>query len=447
MDDNDHIKQLPNAALLEKSVLSCLLQRPDELMDEFDELGMAADDFYNPAHRQLFEHIRKTLAQGGDFDLVKFTQRAMENGIAAKMGGPEFITEIYCYSPNTYHFPQHCREIADRSLRRALITKASDIIGMAHDLNGDHDASVIADIAEKSILDARGSRDNESHTYTIKELLRRAVGRYEQAVTSGETDAFGYKTGFPTFDYMTGGLKAGNLYIIAARPSMGKTTLMCNMLEQLGSENKHPCDFYSLEMSQDAVTDRMISQASRINLSEIMKGELTKGSMRAISSSMQAYESAPITVIDKAGITATQIRTKTRRRCKNNGVKAVFIDYLQILGAEDRIERTDDRVLCKNALKNLKELAKECSIPVVLLAQLNRSADGIPASRHNFSHLKDCGNIEQDADVIMTIGRPEEEQDEDQQVVKRTLNILKQRNGATGTIPINFLKEATRFYE
>jgi replicative DNA helicase len=438
---------MPSAGTIEKSVLSAILQKPEDLVDEFNELNMSREDFYNPGNKLFYDFIIETLSTGEDFDLIQMTMRAMDKGIAARIGGPAAITEIYTYCPTTVNFTRHCKILRDKSIRRELISKAAEIQALAMDVNGDDTADELADKAERAILDVRAGRETQSHTYTMNDLLKRASARYEDAVNNKDGDQFGLSTGFPTFDHMTGGLKAGNLYIIAARPSMGKTTILANFLEHVGMEVNAPCDFYSLEMNQDSVADRMLVQNARANLSDVMSGAFNKGLLRSLNRAFTSYANTPITVMDQSGMTGSQIRAKTRRRKKSHGVKAVFVDYLQIMGAENKVEQIDDRILCKNALKNMKEMAKECEIPVVVLAQLSRQADGVAASKHNFSFLKDCGNIEQDADVILTIGLPDDEQDETMPVVRRHMNILKQRNGPKGIIPLNFLKESVRFYE
>ena len=440
-------QSLPNSDKIEMSILSNIIQNPAERLDEFVEFGCKIDDFYKPAHREFFSLVQKILGDGGNFNLVEFHQMAEDMGISEKMGGASFICEVFTYQPTSAHYERNCKLLIDYSMRRTLILKTMEIQARAYATATDENAEQITNAAEGMMWNIRDDRSSDADFFTMEDLTRRAVARYEDMWSNRDSDTYGIKTGFPSLDYMTGGLKAGSLYIVAARPSMGKTSIVANMMEEIAINNPLPVDFYSVEMNKDAVYDRFVAQRANVNLSGILNGGASKRDQSAISRVMKEYMTSTLQVIEDSAITSSQILSKARRRKKKYGTRAIFVDYLQIIKADDQVEKGDLRILCQNALQKLKQVAKECEIPVVVLTQLNRDADGLPAYKHSFSNLKDCGNIEQDADVIMTIGHPDKGVDEEMPVVDRVLNVLKNRNGAKGLIDLKFIKESTKFYE
>ncbi len=438
---------LPSSEKIEKSVLSNIIQDPTERIDEFIEFGCKIDDFYKPAHREFFKLVQRVLGDGGNFNLVEFHQKAEEVGVSTKMGGASFITEIFTYQPTSAHYERNCKLLMDYSMRRALILRSMEIQARAYSMDSDEGAEEITNAAESMMWSIRDERCNDAEFWSMLKLTKRAAARYQELWTNRDDNKHGIKTGFPSLDYMTGGLKAGSLYVVAARPSMGKTSIVANMMEEIAIDNSMPVDFYSIEMSKDSVYDRFVAQRANANLSNILNGGTTNGEQKAIRRVLADYKTSNLQIIEDSSITASQILSKARRRKKRLGTRAIFVDYLQIIKADDAVERGDLRILCQNALQKMKQVAKECEIPVVVLTQLNRDADGKPAQDHSFSNLKDCGNIEQDADVILTIGNAASDQDETQPVVNRVINVLKNRQGAKGLIDVKFIKESTKFYE
>jgi replicative DNA helicase len=327
-----------------------------------------------------------------------------------------------------------------------MIHTCTEVVGRVYDFEGEVDA--LLDEVERDILRISESRVQVGTT-TIKDLVRNAITTIEK-FHAQQGMLTGIATGFADMDKMTTGLHEGEMIVIAARPSMGKTSLAMNIAEHAAIEQRLPVGVFSLEMTADSLVLRMLCSRSRVNLRSVREGFLAERDFPKLTNAAGKLAGAPLFIDDTSGLSILQLRAKARRMWQQYGIKLFVIDYLQLLHSTAR--RADNRQQEIADISNgIKALAKELKVPVVVLSQLNRDLEKRgPGERPRLSDLRESGAIEQDADLVgllyrETKGKEDDEPDFDQEAVPVKLFIAKQRNGPTGDVDLTFLKPYTRF--
>lgn len=445
----DVLRALPHAVGPEKSLLSSMLQEPLERIAKAIEMNLSPEHFYIPAHNRLFEFLLELYNAGTEIELVSLVQKLLDRGILDHVGGPSAVTDLYTYAPTSGHFLAHLRLVKDKHVLRKMLEVSNATIARVYDEPEDVDA--ILDASETDILAIRNLRENLAQR-TIAKSLEWVIEDFEQRV-SGDTPIMGLATGYERLDQMTGGLKPGEMFVIAARPSMGKTSFMMNIVEHISIDQDRPSMVFSCEMSQDQIVQRLLYGRARFDASQLNRGHHpTKGELGNFRNAAMQIKSAPLIIDDTAGVTISQLRAKARRAKREKNIQLIAIDYLQLMRSTSKQAKDSREREIAEISGGIKGLAKELGIPIVILAQLNRGPEtrsgknvGVP----RMADLRESGAIEQDADLVGLLYRKDyyaaTAEDKEEVAGQAELVLAKNRHGQTGHIPLTFIAPLMRF--
>lgn len=425
----------------ERSVLgSCMLER-EALMAVTE--GLTADDFYDPRHRNAFEIISSMAERDIAVDSLTFREELIKLGLEEKLGGLSFIAALLDAVTTTANVEHHISIVRDKSVHRGLITVGSDISRMG--FSEDVEVAEALESAEQKVFEiARSGRT--ANVRGSKEVIKSALSEIEKRLAGGLTMT-GVPTGFKDFDKMSGGLQAGGLYILAARPSMGKTAWAINVAQYAALQENIPVLIFSLEMSAEQIAQRMLSAEARVNLRQIFESRnLQNEQWNQLSQAAGKLSLCPLYIDDSSTLNTLDLRGRCRRFfAKQKSEKGLIVlDYLQLMNVARKIENRQQEV--SEISRALKGVAREFKVPVIALSQLSRDVEKRGGSKKpQLSDLRDSGAIEQDADMVIFLYREayyaqEESQDSSAEVI-----VAKNRNGPTGKVNLVFFKEYARF--
>ncbi len=435
---------LPNSLDAEIAVLGAMLLSPQDAGSQARE-RLSVHHFYHTAHQVIFREIAALQDAMQAVDAISLAQRLQDKNLLEEIGGPAYLADLVSRVPTTANIEHYLDIVWEKFLLRQLIEAAHGIIAKSFEQQDDVKGWVdeveqqIFDItAEKTATGARPVKD------FIKDAMQSIERLYDQrgAIT-------GVPTGFRDLDRLTSGFHPGNMVVIAGRPSMGKTALAMNIAEHAAIEQKIPVGVFSLEMSSDELVKRMLCCRARVNLRSLRDGFLAEHHFHPLTTAASELMKAPLYIDDSAGLTINQVRARARRMRLQFGIKLLVVDYLQLMRAPSRRADSSRQAEVADISAGIKALAKELSVPVIVLSQLNRQPESRDEGKPRLSDLRESGSIEQDADVVGLLVRPEVyEDDKDEREKKKgqaTLFIAKQRNGPTGDVKLTFLNEYTRF--
>jgi replicative DNA helicase len=430
----------------EMSVLGGVLLENEALNKALEVLR--PDDFYREAHRKIFNSLITLSEKGEPADLVTLTAALKAAGELDAVGGSTYLATLVDYVPTAANIVYYAKLVKEKSVARRLISVATNIATRGFE-GGDVEEAL--DWAEKSIFDIAGMRMRPSY-FATRDILKDTFKTIEMLYNRKEA-VTGVPTGFEDLDKMTAGLQAGDLLIIAGRPSMGKTAFVLNVVENaaIHSEGKVPTLFFSLEMSKEQLVQRMLCSLSKVDASRLRTGHLGESDWPKLTTGAGLLSDAEIYIDDTPSISVLELRAKSRRLKAEKNLGLIVIDYLQLMSGNNSENRQQE---ISDISRSLKALAKELKVPVVALSQLNRSLENRTDKRPIMADLRESGAIEQDADVIMFVYRDavyceacksrektcDKGHDKDAEIV-----IGKQRNGPIGTVHLTFRGEYTRF--
>jgi replicative DNA helicase len=423
----------------ERSVLSALLLDPRAFHDVSLELN--PDDFYHPAHQTLYRAMRGIHDEGRPVDLITLSEQLNTRKQLDQVGGTVFLAEVADFAATAANVTHHARIVRDKSVKRALAAVATEIVESAFEDGGPADE--LLDFAESRIFDVSKAQSRS----TFQSLHDEMPGTFDyvEAIMNRGGELTGIPTGFRDLDQMTGGLQAGELIVIAARPSMGKTAFALNIARNAAVDHGKKVAVFSLEMTTRSLIIRLLSSEAAIDFSSLRKGFLPMTDYRRLQSAADKLTAADIWIDDSGALDILEIKAKSRRLHAEHGLDLVVLDYLQLAHAEGRRDRKDLEVA--EISKGLKALSKELSIPVIALSQLNRGPEQRDPDKRRpmMGDLRESGAIEQDADVIAFIYRDVVYNKETEDPRLAEIIIEKQRNGPTGTVKLDFEGRFARF--
>jgi replicative DNA helicase len=425
----------------EQAVLGAMLLDQDAAL----RAAELVDDsmFYREAHRRLFRAMLALTEQRTVIDHITLRDELVRRGELEVAGGLEYLAELVDTVPTAANIEFHAKIVKDKAILRRLIESSTSIITEAYD--GHSTANDLLDSAEAKIFQISQQRGDEGFT-RIKEMLWPTMERIETLQRSGKAIT-GVPSGFTDLDEMTSGFQASELIIVAARPSMGKTAFCLNVATQAAVDGFGVAVF-SLEMSKEALVQRMLCAEARVDSQAVRRGTLRDPDFTRLARAAGILQSCPVWIDDSPALTLLEMRSKARRLKVENDVRLIVVDYLQLMRspeyAENRVQEVSD------ISRSLKGLARELNIPVIALSQLSRASEQRGGERRPIlSDLRDSGAIEQDADVVLFIHRPEMYQKEDSEgnSLEGTAEVIvgKHRNGPTGLVNLYFHKQFTRF--
>ena len=435
----------PHSPEAEQGVLGCVLLSPNECLGEcVAKIKAGSEVFYDLRHRAIYETLVTMYDRKEAIDLITLQQRLKDKQQLETVGGLAYLSSLPDAVPSAANLGYYLEIVLEKFLLRKMIATCTDVVGRVYDHEGEVDA--LLDEVERDILHISEARV-EASTNTIKELVHRAISTIED-FHQRQGMLTGVGTGFVDLDKMTSGLHAGEMIVIAARPSMGKTSLAMNIAEHVAIDLKLPVGVFSLEMTAESLVLRMLCSRARVNLRNIREGFIAERDFPKLTGAAGKLANAPLFIDDSSALSILQLRAKARRMFQQYGVKLFVVDYLQLLHSTAR--RAENRQQEIADISNgIKALAKELRVPVLVLSQLNRELEKDKNRKPRLSDLRESGAIEQDADVVGLLYRPSGGDDDDggadQDALPVNLLIAKQRNGPTGDINLTFLKAYTRF--
>ena len=438
----------------ERAVLAAMLLSGDAIVTALELV--TEDMFYREGHRRLFRSMQAIHNTGGVVDPLTLSNELEQRGDLTAAGGKEYIGGLLDEIPTAANVEHHCRIVRDKALRRRLIETATSLVREGHESPAE--IAELLDLAEHKILELNDQRGSEGFI-RIKSLLWSAMERIEVLRTAGG-NLTGVPSGFVDLDKMTLGFQPSDLVIVAARPSMGKTAFVLNVAQYAAIEGNVPTAIFSLEMSTQSLLLRMLASEGYVDAQRLRSGQLTAQDASNLAKAAALLGQAPIWIDDTPGLSVLEVRSRARRLKSQADIKLIIVDYLQLLSGPPNSESRQQEVSAIS--RSLKALAKELEVPVVALSQLSRASEqrGGENRRPQLSDLRDSGAIEQDADVVLFIYRPEmnERPYDDQgnpRMVQGTVDVPldgyaevivgKQRNGPTGHIRLHYRKSHTRF--
>ncbi|ATV53962.1 MAG: replicative DNA helicase [Prevotella intermedia] len=438
----------PQALDIEKVVLGALMIDSDAFTVVSEMIR--PETFYDPRHQKIYGAIQALNLHEKPVDIMTVAEELKRSGELEEVGGPAYIVELSSHVASSAHIEYHGRILAQKFLARQLIQFASMIETEAFDETIDVDE--LMQRAEGSLFEL--SQKNMAQEYTqIDPIVKQAHELLQKAAHNQENGGLtGISTGFTQLDKITAGWQPSDLVIIAGRPAMGKTSFALSLAKNIAIDSRVPVAFFSLEMNNVQLVNRLLSNVCSISGSKILSGQLDPSDWERFDNNIRKMEGAPIYVDDTPGLSVFELRTKARRLVREHGIKVLMVDYLQLMNANGmRFSSRQEEV--STISRSLKGLAKELNIPVLALSQLNRTVeqrDGIEGKRPQLSDLRESGAIEQDADLVLFVHRPEYYrifQDEKGNDLhgKAQIIIAKHRKGATDDVLLSFRGEYTRF--
>lgn len=417
----------------ERSVLGALLIDENAVVQVVEYLR--PEHFYNPNHGKIFEAVSNLFERREPVDIVTLTNELKKLGSLEEIGGSGYLADLSSSVPTSAHVSHYSRMVQECALKRQLITAAGEISEMACDESCE--AATLLDQAEQRLFAI--SQTNFRRDFTvIRKTLEVAFDQLDE-LQRNPGGLRGIPTGLSSLDEILAGLQNSNLVILAARPSVGKTSLATNIAQFAAVNKKIPVGIFSLESSKEQLVYRMLSAQADVDGWRLTTGRLEEDDFRKIGEAMGELAESPIFIDDTPGSHIMEMRAKARRLQMEHGVKLIIVDYLQLARGRSRDNRVQEVSEISQALKNL---ARELNIPVLALSQLSRAVESRTSPRPQLSDLRESGSIEQDADVVLFLYREDEENRSDIKLL-----IAKHRNGPTGEISLYFKGERTRFYE
>jgi replicative DNA helicase len=436
----------PHSMEAEQGVLGCIFLSPNDCLgDCIEKFRSGSEVFYDLRHRSVYETLTEMYERKEAIDLITVQQTLKDKGQLEGVGGLAYLASLPDAVPSAANLQYYLEIVREKFVLRRMIATCTDVVSRAYEHQGEVDT--LLDEVERDVLRMAGDRVTGGNR-PIKDLVHSAIHTIEE-YHQRQGKLGGLASGFIDLDKLTDGWHDGEMIVIAARPSMGKTSLAMNMAEHVAVNLNLPVGVFSLEMTAESLVMRMMSSLARVNSRSIRDGFLSERDFSKLTTAAGKLAKAPLFVDDASGLSILQLRAKARRMHQQYGLKLFIIDYLQLLHSTSR--RAENRQQEIADISNgIKALAKELRVPVIVLSQLNRELEKDKNRKPRMSDLRESGSIEQDADLVGLLYRPAANDDDegpstDQDAVPVNLLIAKQRNGPTGDVNLTFLKSCTRF--
>src|ERR1700758_2256449 len=434
----------PHSVEAEQGVLGSMLISPRDAIAEVVE-KITTDYFYVPAHQTIFDVLVELWNAGAGIDLITFTQVLRDRNLLETVGGAAAVTSLFTFVPTAANVAYYLEIVRDKYILRSIIEAGTESVRRAYE-EQDEVGNLLDEVEQK--IFAVGEDRFKGQMLSMKDQVMEAIESIEK-LYERKGGITGISTGFVELDRMTSGLHTSEMIVIAARPSMGKTALAMNIAEHVSINEKLPVGVFSLEMSSQQLVQRLLCSRARVNLQKVRDGFLGERDFPSLTAAASKLAEAKIFIDDSASLSILELRAKARRLKAQQDVKLMIVDYLQLLRSTSRRAQDNRQLEISEISAGLKALAKDLKIPIIVVAQLNRQPEQRSGGKPRLSDLRESGSIEQDADLVALLVRPElYEEDEEARVEKAgeaELIIAKQRNGPVGEIPLTFLKEFTRF--
>jgi replicative DNA helicase len=429
-------RALLGSILLDNSALNLALE------------GVGKDDFFSEAHRITFDKMIAISEKNRTIDLVTLSEELAKEGQIEKAGGAAYLAALTDGVPvgTSVAVSEYSRIVKEKSILRRLINASQNVISRC--LEGTDDPDTLIDLAQSQVFDIAEQKVQSGFT-NIRDIVKSSFGTIDVLFDRGQRIT-GIETGFADLDNMTSGLQPGELVVVAARPSLGKTALALNIAAHAAIQNHKTVGFFSLEMSKESLVIRLLCSEAETDSHKLRSGFSSREDWNKLTRALGRLGDAPLLIEDTPALSIMQIRAKARRLKMEKGLDLMIVDYLQLVSGQGRFENRTQEV--SYISRGLKSIAKELRVPVLALSQLSRAPEQRPGQRPQLSDLRESGSIEQDADVVIFIFRERKSAEEseaegevDRRGLEMKLIVGKQRNGPTGDIPVVFMRPYAKF--
>lgn len=429
---------MPNSIDAEKAVLGSMLLDKEATAAAIESLSK--DDFYSKAYSTVFECMAELFNEGKPIDLILIQNKLISRGVPPDITDLDFFRSIMDSVPTSANIKNYSKIVKDKSSLRKLIKVSEDIVNDCY--AGEKELNDIFEKTENEIFKLLQTKETRD-IVPINEVVLNVLDKIEAASKSNET-VTGIPTGFIDLDYKTSGLQPSDLILVAARPSMGKTAFVLNIVQNIAMRKKISCMVFSLEMSAEQLVNRLLSMESNVDSQKLRTGNLSDNDWNSLIEGAVSVGSSTLAIDDTPGISINELRSKCRKMKLEKGLDIIIIDYLQLMsgGGRPNISRQQE---ISDISRSLKALAREMRAPVIALSQLSRACETRPDHRPMLSDLRESGAIEQDADVVMFLYRDDYYNKDSEHPNEAEVIIAKQRNGAIGTINLIWKPDITKF--
>ncbi len=432
--------QLPQNPEAEASLLGAILIDSDAIVKIAD--NVAADDFYDERHRHIYTAIRNLYEKHSPIDVLTLANELRNQGIIDAVGGPAYLTELTNFVPTAAHVLQYADIVATKALRRKLIKASKDIAQLSYDES--EGLQALIEQAETRLFEV-SQKQIKQDVVSLEQVLGESFERLDELHKDKGTIR-GVPTGYKDLDNILAGLQKSDLFVLAARPSMGKTAMVLNLAHNVAVGSGQPVLIFSLEMGKEQLVDRMLARESGVDAWALRTGNLTDADFEKIAHAMGTLSEAPVYIDDSPGITVSDMRTKARREAHQRPLGLVIVDYLQLMSGGTKFgggdgNRTQE---ISEISRGLKGIARELNVPVLALSQLSRSVESRNPQIPQLADLRESGSIEQDADVVAFLYREEYYNPETERKNIMDVFIKKHRNGPTDSVELYFDREKQR---
>jgi replicative DNA helicase len=434
-------RQPPQDLAAEQSVLGGMLLSKDAIADVIEALG--PDDFYRPAHQAVYDCILDLYGRGEPADPITVSAELERRGELGRVGGAPYLHTLIATVPTAANAGYYAEIVAEKAILRRLVEAGTRIVQYGYGANQSDGANIdeVVDRAQAAIYDVTERRTSEDYV-ALEELLQPTMDEID-AIASRGGSSQGIPTGFADLDEVTNGLHPGQMIIVAARPGVGKSTLGLDFARSCSIKHGLSSVIFSLEMSRTEIVMRMLSAEARIRLADMRGGRMSDDDWTRLARRMSEISEAPLFVDDSPNMTMMEIRAKARRLKQRNDLKLVIVDYLQLMTSGKRVESRQQEV--SEFSRQLKLLAKEIEVPVIAISQLNRGPEQRTDKRPMLSDLRESGSLEQDADIVLLINRPDAWERDDPRAGEADLILAKHRAGPTATVTVAHQLHYSRF--
>lgn len=430
----------PQNTEAEASLLGAVLIDPDAIVKIADAIDK--NDFYEDRHKRIYEAVTQLYEKHSPIDVLTLADQLRSTGFLDMVGGPSYLTELTNFVPTAAHVEQYAEIVAQKALRRRLIKASQDIVGLGYDEA--KNLQELIEEAETSLFEV-SQRHIKQDVTSLETILSESFDRLDE-LHKDKGKIRGVPTGYKDLDSILAGLQRSDLFVLAARPSMGKTALALNIAHNVAIQAGLPVLMFSLEMSKEQLVDRMLAMESGVDAWALRTGNLTDADFEKIGQAMGTLSEAQIYIDDSPGITVSDLRTKARREAHQRELGLVIVDYLQLMSGGSRFGGEGNRVQeISEISRGLKGIARELNVPLLALSQLSRSVESRSPQIPQLADLRESGSIEQDADVVAFIYREEYYNPDTDRKNLTDIFIKKHRNGPTGAAELFFDREKQRF--
>ncbi|MCC8251141.1 replicative DNA helicase [Actinosynnema sp. NPDC023658] len=432
-------RQPPQDLAAEQSVLGGMLLSKDAIADVVEVL--APNDFYRPAHQAVYDCILDLYGRGEPADPITVSAELERRGELLRVGGAPYLHTLIATVPTAANASYYAEIVAEKAVLRRLVEAGTRIVQLGYNGAEGADVDEVVDRAQAAIYEVTERRTTEDYV-VLEELLQPTMDEID-AIASRGGSSLGIPTGFADLDELTNGLHPGQMIIVAARPGVGKSTLGLDFARSCSVKHGLTSAIFSLEMSRTEIVMRMLSAEARIRLGDMRGGRMSDDDWTRLARRMSEISEAPLFVDDSPNLTMMEIRAKARRLKQRHDLRLVVVDYLQLMSSGKRTESRQQEV--SEFSRNLKLIAKELEVPVIAISQLNRGPEQRTDKRPQLSDLRESGSLEQDADMVILINRPDAWERDDPRAGEADLIIAKHRAGPTATITVAHQLHYSRF--